>query len=373
MSAGMTVQCSIQEGHIKNLQESPCKVLQGNQIKNPATYWEATILRQPRGIANFYYGGTFADPAAWVNAYYTYYSTQTDVFTGQGGSYTGSCSAGTNYPTMSGYPASWTGSAFTGTGTGWAANPSIFDGYTYFPYGPQSPTVYTWYYLVVYPYPVALVTTLSGLQDYSPYYPQAKMDLLAQTFNSSTGSVNFAYKEFFAAEPPGPGGGGGIDISGLVPASYDGSVAPSGSVPTWWPPATAGDGSVAFGSVNGWYLGFPSFIVGIGLAKNTTGVTAGYFIAHYQAALAVSSSPGTTITTPATIGYLLTIDSTGTILVNQTIGHSSTSPDIVMPFPGTAPYPYTPLGNSIMICDLYIAVIGEEPVDWATRNSLVFT
>ena len=194
-----------------------------------------------------------------------------------------------------------------------------------------------------------------------------------------------------------------------VPIGFDGSLIPPPYFPTSYASDAAGfsmnfigDGGAAYttaktaqigtpptwGSLpgasnpwaqNGWQIGGGfTYTVDCGLAKNTTGVVQPYFIARQQSTSSAASpafvnSSGNLAGWPSGVVvtvYTLALISAGYIEPNQVIGLGQ---DINLPFPPDPTQPFAELGNQSLTGDLYYAVIGQDPANWAKLvNNLVF-
>lgn len=376
MSAGMLVQCSILESPVKNLKESQVKALNGNQLLGAptASYKNAVMYRNMNGLGNpfshFYidvgysYTSSATTPFEWIRDYMSpSYESIADVYTQGVSSYSGNCgiSGAAYYPFVTGYPASFDGSGNpVGTGTIWGAMPSI----TYGPVASNNFAIDSIDYKASGS--VVLTQTLSNLVDVASYFSELKTDIFSQTWDWSVTEWTKSYNS--------PSVSSGLDISTLSPSSsYDDSIQ-AGSFSSLMLPFSRS----AFAQT-GWFYYYPSggiLVWSSGLAKNTTGVTQGYFIARYQSIQLSGGSPAFQGTAPNAFPsgvtytkYILTLESTGVIQPNQVIGKGQ---DIDLPVPSTDAAPLYDMGNSPRLRDYYFAVIGEDPSTWAAANGLVF-
>lgn len=128
------------------------------------------------------------------------------------------------------------------------------------------------------------------------------------------------------------------------------------SYPSW------GDiGAAASPARNGWVCAkfIRTFIVGVSLAKNTTGVDQPYFIARVRIGSYISAYPYINAGV-STLYQSVLLDSSGIIHPNEVIGMGQ---DIEIPFP---PDPTENYGNNFIHEDNYYAVIGVDPSKWAS-------
>ena len=124
----------------------------------------------------------------------------------------------------------------------------------------------------------------------------------------------------------------------------------------------------------GWTIGDQLLIAAgtvVGMAKNNTASSLPYFIIRSQTGFGIIGTDignarpicdsGVTYTES-----INTIYGVGILLAGQVIGWGQ---DVNLPFPDTDPSDFTDIGNTILVEDIYIPVIGIDPGIWFNHYS----
>lgn len=420
MAAGLKVCCSILEGSVKSLKESPVKQLQGNEL-NPVILtrmgYTQKIINGFSGIYSGKYGVLFREnfPSSTIfyvpppstpyesfsrqwNLYSSFTqtynctglgwdsSTGTEVTIGTAESFTGVSGLSGNCPTVSGYPSS--SNPNSGTSTKWGPQkPSgMSDPYDKAIQSSLSDTSLnqknwaSYYGSPPYPPPngYSLSTydwVLSSAVDVSGVFSSCKSDLLSKSFSSTwaTPYGDIYYKDYAANI--------GSNISGVSSSVYNSSIQSTG--PT-------GVNLVLLGGIHascGWMIssaGSAGLSTFKGQAKlSASGSSVPFWIGKaslmspnqpwWDTSGTYSTNPGNFYTGTTDVWPIRSISfiREGTLTTSDLIAYESTGV-FNLPFPTEIPFPIQSVSGSPIYSVFYFAVIGQDPAGWAKQNGYNF-